>query len=103
MVNLRTWMESGPDWKGAACVSRQDLPWVGICTDTGEVSPSPATQREMAQVCADCPILYTCARHALETKGIGGFYAGIWLPWPQQGGGPRARRVLRKAFGKVSV
>lgn len=97
-----TWLQHNTKWmKGAACVSRQDLPWVGIPTDTGEATPSPATQREMAAVCASCPILVSCAHYALNTPRVGGFYAGIWLPWPQQGGGPRARRTLRKAFARL--
>lgn len=84
--------------KDAECASHQDLPWTGISTETGEVSPTVTDQKVMAQVCADCPVLHTCAAFALNTPGVGGFYAGIWLPWPQQGGGPRARRTLRKAF-----
>lgn len=81
--------------KDASCAQRQDLPWVGVATPVSELAPTAGQQREMAQVCADCPILTTCARYALSSHSLGGFYAGIWLPWPQQGGAPRARRILR--------
>lgn len=102
VVNLQSWLQRQPNWmKDAACAARQDLPWVGVSTETSETAPTVSQQREMAQVCADCPILYDCARYALDTKGVGGFYAGIWLPWPLQGGGPRARRTLRKQFAKA--
>jgi hypothetical protein len=35
----------------------------------------------MASVCNDCPVIKRCASYGLGQPG--GFYAGVWLPWPQ--------------------
>lgn len=35
----------------------------------------------MAAVCKDCPVIKRCASYAIGQPG--GFYAGVWLPWPQ--------------------
>lgn len=84
--------------EGASCVSHQHLPW------TGELTPPPAVQAEMTEICAECPVVTSCAAHAITTRNVGGFYAGVWLPWPHQGGGcvtrahGRARRTLQKLF-----
>lgn len=61
-------------WNGARCTSRLDLPW------TSDVTPSRLEVDAMSSVCAECPVLMSCALYAL-TDAAGGFYAGIWLPW----------------------
>lgn len=64
----------------AACVFHVDLPW------TGDHRPPEAHRAAMAAVCAGCPVLTKCAAYALEGyngRGVeGGFYAGVWVPWP---------------------
>ena len=40
----------------------------------------------MATVCLECPVLSQCAAYALKGhngNGVdGGFYAGVYIPWP---------------------
>lgn len=100
MASLQALLEdASPKWMmDAECADHPDLPWTGTMNAVGEVPPTVADQQAMAAVCAQCPVLQTCAGFALNTRGIGGFYAGLWLPWPLQAGAPRARRTLRKAF-----
>jgi len=64
----------------AACVFHVDLPW------TSDQRPAEVHRAAMAAVCAQCPVLTRCAAYALEGhngRGVeGGFYAGVWVPWP---------------------
>ena len=60
----------------AACAAHPHLPW------TPEVRPSYGEAAAMTQVCADCPVWRDCAEHALSVKETGGFWAGVWIPWP---------------------
>lgn len=68
-------------WVGnATCGRRQDLPW------TPDSRPSTLDQEAMAAICDECPVIKKCAHHALHAQNgrlvEGGFYAGVWLPWP---------------------
>lgn len=64
----------------AACPSRADLPW------TVESTPSIEDRAEMGTVCASCPVRNECAEWIVERlqtgRVVGGFYSGVWLPWP---------------------
>lgn len=87
---------SNNKWAGAECVKHRDLPWIA------DLEPEPDDQREMRAVCARCPVLMFCARHALTNRVAGGFYAGVWLPWSipptkrQEVGRRKAREALRQ-------
>lgn len=65
--------EERPWVRDARCGGRHDLPW-----DANHV-PAQAQIEQMAAVCAQCPVIASCAAYALSTAG--GFYAGVWLPW----------------------
>lgn len=93
----------------AACSSRSNLPW------TAEAIPSLTDRQQMGAVCAECPVVAECAASVLRrlqsSRIVGGFYAGVWLPWPPASGveGPsivsrrRARDTLqRKALDTTS-
>lgn len=58
----------------ARCGAHQGLPWIS------DIKPNPLEIARMAEVCADCPVQKSCAGYGLTTTG--GFYAGVWLPWP---------------------
>jgi len=78
-----------PLWmNGAACGWHSHLPW------TGDFMPEGDTYAEMSRVCADCPVVIECSRHALD-EASGGFFAGVWLPWND--GGTKNRRVRGRA------
>jgi|688.fasta_scaffold43520_6 hypothetical protein len=64
-------------WDGAKCCEAQHLPW------TADHAPTKQAFTEMSAICAECPLLLSCARYAL-TEAAGGFYAGVWLPWKTQ-------------------
>ena len=56
----------------------------------------------MHHICNQCPVRVPCARYALYSqRGIeGGFWAGVWLPWPRTTAEAncardRARRLLQ--------
>lgn len=34
---------------------------------------------EMRELCEECPVLVLCAQQGLAS--VGGFYAGVWVPW----------------------
>jgi len=40
----------------------------------------------MGLICADCPVQGDCAEAVVQRlaagRMVGGFYAGVWLPWP---------------------
>ncbi len=65
------------EWEGAKCCEAQHLPW------TDDQAPTDRAFNEMSSICAECPLLMSCARYAL-TEAAGGFYAGVWLPWKTQ-------------------
>lgn len=64
-------------WDDAKCCEAQHLPW------TDDYRPAQSALDEMSAICAECPLLTPCARFAL-TEPVGGFYAGVWLPWKTQ-------------------
>lgn len=37
----------------------------------------------MEAICASCPVSKACALAGIDGSN-GGFYAGIWLPWPSE-------------------
>jgi hypothetical protein len=41
---------------------------------------------EMGTICAHCPVQTECAKTVVQRlqtgRIVGGFYAGVWLPWP---------------------
>jgi|GEM_PF-4927911 len=56
----------------------------------------------MAAICADCPLTTQCALHALSDDIPGGFYAGVWLPWPTAAASSYgSRRSARAALRRV--
>ena len=71
---LRRWMTQ-PD-KPPTCSLYPKLPW------TADLAPTLNDHRIMSNICSDCPVLTECARHGLKKETVGGFYAGVWLPWP---------------------
>ena len=84
-------------WDDAKCCKAQHLPW------TDDYAPAQQALDEMSSICAECPLLLSCAEFAL-TEAVGGFYAGVWLPWKTQreAGHRRAARVrLRRNLVKV--
>lgn len=85
---IQSWTER------AACVIHVDLPW------TSDHRPSEARRTAMAAVCAQCPVLTKCAAYALKGhngRGVeGGFYAGVWVPWPSD-----YTRTDRKAAQRI--
>lgn len=94
--------EDLPDLGGpASCRLRHDLPWIG------EERPDPDTYDEMESICDSCVVKLKCAEYALSganRKGhaaTGGFYAGVWIPWPSDTSSNRsaryrAREALRR-------
>ena len=85
-------------WRQAACVDYQHLPW------THDTTPCTRDVLAMKAVCDQCPLLRRCAARALRER-VGGFYAGVWLPWPVQHetdiakmNRHRARRHLREVL-----
>lgn len=90
----------------AVCRERQTLPW------TSDVVPDQDARAEMFNVCMSCPVLQDCATDTLKAMRsreiLGGFYAGIWIPWPSNNADKAAelreyrfhvRRVLRSRAG----
>ena len=65
---------SALDWMdAAACRERRELPWT---QDGGHQHRWHVA--EMRAVCASCPVHGDCARHVVETRVVGGFWAGAW-------------------------
>lgn len=84
-------------WDDAKCCKAQHLPW------TDDYAPTEEAFNEMSAICAECPLLMSCAQFAL-TEAVGGFYAGVWLPWktPREAVRRRAARgLLRKTLVKA--
>lgn len=93
----------------AQCKNHTTLPWVGKrCPGTErDLAPDPQECAAMSAVCDLCPIQINCAEFALTSgvngRGVdGGFYAGVWIPWPADYGHRKrtdrsmdARRQLR--------
>jgi hypothetical protein len=78
-----------PEWMVAAeCQWHPDLPW------TDDLPPDMSSHQTMNTVCAACPVIVECSRHALDAAQ-GGFFAGVWLPWND--GGDKNRRVRFRA------
>jgi len=70
--------QSSDHWdEKAQCARRRDLPWAG---DHAPIAPQ---QVEMESICGNCPVQRQCAVSGLDGTN-GGFYAGIWLPWPSE-------------------
>lgn len=99
-----------PRWdEYAQCKNHPSLPWVGKRRPETErdVAPNDQECTAMAAVCSLCPIRMRCAEFALtggrNNRGVdGGFYAGVWIPWPADYGHRKrtdrsldARRDLR--------
>ena len=81
--------ESLPPWMAdAACRWHVDLPW------TDDLMPDMELHQTMNMICASCPVILQCSRHALD-EAQGGFFAGVWLPWND--GGAKNRRVRFRA------
>lgn len=81
-------------WDDAKCCKAQHLPW------TDDYAPTKQALDEMSSICAECPLLMSCAEFAL-TEAVGGFYAGVWLPWKthrEAGHRRSARALLRKTL-----
>jgi hypothetical protein len=77
-LKISQWFKQGgvflEGWEDLAnCRGRHDLPW------TPNFRPSFEDQRAMADVCSDCPVMAKCAQRGLGA--VGGFYAGVWIPW----------------------
>jgi len=77
-LQISQWFSQGASffegWEDLAnCAQRFDLPW------TSDKRPSFDEQQVMAGVCSDCPVIAKCARRGLGA--VGGFYAGVWIPW----------------------
>jgi len=76
-LQISQWFTQGGFFEGwedlANCNGRFDLPW------TPNHRPSFEEQQVMAEVCSDCPVIAKCARRGLSS--VGGFYAGVWIPW----------------------
>ena len=86
-------------WDDAKCCEAQHLPW------TDDYKPAKPALDEMSSICAECPITVSCARFALK-EAVGGFYAGVWLPWNtrREAVHRRAARVqLRKTLTLVKA
>lgn len=66
---------SPEQWQEAACTKYQHLPW------THDATPCTRDIVAMQSVCSQCPLTLKCASYALRAHS-GGFYAGVWLPWP---------------------
>ena len=84
-------------WDDAKCCEAQHLPW------TNDYEPTEQALDEMSSICAECPLLMSCAQFAL-TEAVGGFYAGVWLPWKTQREAAHrrtARGMLRKTLVKA--
>lgn len=83
------------EWvKRAACrPPNHRLPWIA------EQNPGPEHRAEMGAICARCPVRGECAERVVERLSmgriIGGFYAGVWLPWPPSAT-PTATNVGRR-------
>lgn len=64
----------------AECAAQPKLPWIA------EATPGVEHRAEMGMICAGCPVRGRCAERVVERLAlgriIGGFYAGVWLPWP---------------------
>lgn len=64
----------------AACAKQPELPWIA------EATPGAEHRAQMGMICARCPVRGECAERVVERLAlgriIGGFYAGVWLPWP---------------------
>ena len=98
---LQPWTEH------ALCIRHPRLPWTGVVAGDRDASPTDEQFLTMARVCADCPVLNACAEYALighNGNGVdGGFYAGVWIPWPtyyrhaqRDQSRRRARHALRR-------
>jgi hypothetical protein len=62
------------DWMdAAACRDHLDLPWT---QDGGHETRWRVA--EMRTVCAGCPVHDACRHHVVETRVVGGFWAGSW-------------------------
>ena len=94
VTHTRTLLRETREWvTRAACGFHPTLPW------TGDPTPTPAERQAMSDVCGDCPVMTSCAVYALTPAVVGGFYAGVWLPWPtgsrrETQERSRARRIL---------
>ena len=82
-------------WDDAKCCKAQHLPW------TDDYAPTKQALDEMSSICAECPLLVSCAEFAL-TEAVGGFYAGVWLPWKTHREA-RHRRSARALLRKTLV
>lgn len=83
----------------AKCSGRLDLPWIA------DRCPVPADLTAMHQVCmSQCPVLRECAQYALRASGaVGGFYAGVWLPWITYDAGPELRLARERGRRRLRV
>lgn len=68
----------------AACAMRPNLPWIA------DFAPSLEDRYAMSEICDTCPVLRDCAAWITARLNshpmTGGYYAGVWLPWPKQAG-----------------
>jgi hypothetical protein len=70
--------QSSDHWdEKAQCAARRDLPWAG------DNAPAAPQHLEMHGICSTCPVKLQCALSGTEGAN-GGFYAGVWLPWPTE-------------------
>jgi hypothetical protein len=78
---------------GALCRQRQDLPF------TADEEPDAAHLAAMRDVCLACPVRIACAELALDrdAPALGGFYAGIWIPWKTDKTARRAKVTWQDA------
>lgn len=93
--SLPRWMED------AQCQYHRDLPW------THDLMPDEYSVQIMSDVCASCPVILQCSRHALA-EAQGGFFAGVWLPWSNHGERKnrvrfRARSALKSVEKRKSI
>lgn len=77
-----------PDFTGAACKGRDDLPWALERGRRLEVAG-------MKAVCARCPVLASCRKYALENP-VDGFWGGMTMierrEWRKEKGLSHGRR-----------
>jgi hypothetical protein len=83
-------------WRNRArCRVFYGLPW------TDDATPPAETLAMMAGVCAGCPVQRECAQHILDNPELGGFWAGVWVPWWVVGDYPARRQQKENARAEL--
>lgn len=71
-------MSTDIDWTAAACIGRTDL-FFDYVRKNGRAEQARvlAVETEAKQICAACPILRDCRRHAIATAEQEGIWGGL--------------------------